>query len=199
MSEPISASSSFEYLSVAHEMLVVDESSMTIITNHTVHVRALRAERFFERIYCWTGSGVEKDPKVLSKLDDLGHVHKLHGPVIRNGSERIYLIDLGRRLAEGEEEIIEFEHTFVDVGRTFVPFLGHRAKPGLRDLQLRVLLPDKDRRSVRKECWREGSQHPYQIEMADPSPCERNGVTYHAYEFRRDRPEPGDRYRLTWL
>ncbi len=188
----------FVQVNVQHELQVYDRSLMTMRSEHILHLRARRPSRFFERTFSWSGTGIEKDPKVRSGKDALGHAtHRLHGPLVRNGEERIYLIDLGRRLKPGEEEIVEVEQWFIDAGRTFQPFLGHTARIGCEGIDLRVRLPDSLKAQVHEERRRPGVHMPYRREPL--LPMDRPGNHgYHDYKVNVSDPEPGVNMRIAW-
>ena len=99
-----------------HQLEVMDRQCMTIRTRHKLTLEARRTSRFFQRPYTWTGSGIEKDPEIISGSDDLGHAtHRLHGPIIRSGTKRIFIIDLGREYQSGETVEVEFKQTLLDL------------------------------------------------------------------------------------
>lgn len=189
----------FQWEHVYHTMHALDVSLMTVRTRHRFDLLAIRRERFFERRVDWTGSGIEKDPQILSGKDALGHSrHQLHGPVIRDGITRIMLIDLGRRLEPGDREVVEIEHTFIDVERTLKPFLGAFAREGTKTVTLSLILPDKFVGTVRSEKHPPDSKLPISQEFVQPEVCMLDGIPYRQYVLKEPDAQPGSNYRLSW-
>ena len=137
--------STFTWLSVSHAFEVVDASSTTFRSEHIFRVRAEIDTRFFTRHYFWTGSGSVDEPEPLLVCEDdvWGFPqHRVHGPVIIEGTSRILVIDLGRTLVAGQEEVIHFCHRLKDLNHTFDPYIGHLSRPGMKKLDLSVALPE---------------------------------------------------------
>lgn len=188
----------FHRRSVEHALEIQDVSSRTIRSLHTWHLVSHRPSRFFERRYEWTGTGIEKDPLVLSGKDPLGHArHRLHGPVIRDGITRIYLVDLGRTCAIGEEELVQVEHLFVDVEGTFRPFLTHKANEGCEEIRLRVAMPLEIATVVRSDMIPNGSTTPLSSDVMAPTALG-GRMNLYEYTYHIRTPILGTTYRITW-
>jgi hypothetical protein len=136
---------SFSICSANHHLEVVDRRSTTFRSEHIFKIRANTKSRFFVRDFIWTGSGEirEKPPEVVSAVDIWGiPKHRMHGPLLVEGSARTLVVDLGRTLSVGEEETVCFRHEMKDLKGTFKPRL--RMKPStefLECLDMRVTLP----------------------------------------------------------
>lgn len=129
--------------SVSHHFEVVDDASTTFRSEHIFRVKAQIQTRFFLRQYYWTGSGVdEPQPELVCAYDTWGFPkHKLHGPIIVEGSSRTVLVDLGETYDVGAEDTIHFQHRLKDLERRFQPHIGHVPKPGTKEVSLSVTLP----------------------------------------------------------
>ena len=127
-----------------HLLEVLDDNSTTFSSRHIITIRAEIPSRFFVRRYSWTGMDHADTHEIVCRHDLWGHpVHKVHGPVIREGVARILVVDLGRTLEIGELETVHIRHHHRDFGGTFEPFLAARARPGNQKLTLTVNLPKR--------------------------------------------------------
>jgi hypothetical protein len=132
----------FTKVRVDHEFEVLDDSSTTFRSQHNFLVRAELRGRFFQRRYQWTGSDEDERPTLETVYDMWGHPqHNIHGPVIREGRWRIILVDLGRTLEIGDQDVVHFHHRLRDLNGKFQPFLGNSPKPGTKYITLKVILP----------------------------------------------------------
>lgn len=190
----------FQQVVIAHELIVVDSQSRTIKSKHTFHIKAARPARFFERVFEWTGSGLEKDPIVTSGVDERKHQHhRLHGPVLKNGMERHYLVDLGRTLEAGDEEVVCLEQTFIDVRGTFEPILSQTIRSGCDEIDLRVHLPSSLRFEVTVEERPKGVELASSIEPIEPDLNPTIGIPgYTTYRLLRRAPAKGMNYGICW-
>jgi hypothetical protein len=181
-------------------MLIVEPSSRTIRTWHEFKIRACRRERFFERQFTFSGGGIEKEPVITSGVDELGHArHKLHGPVIREGKERLMLVDLGRWLEPEEVEVVQIEHTFIDPEGRFEPFLGAFVKPECQRISIEVLLPNIDHLAVRAEECPPESALPRSRHVLGSRSEVVDGISYELFEKTWVNPEAGTNVRISWI
>lgn len=136
----------FNFCAVEHQLEVVDRSSTTFRSEHKFSIEATLPSRFFIRDFFWTGSGQEKEPvpEVVSEIDTWGFpIHRIHGPLVREGNSRILIVDLGRTIGIGEKELVHFRHRMKDLEGTFRPFFKVKPSSKIRDsLVLRVVLPE---------------------------------------------------------
>lgn len=191
---------SFFRAEAEHQLEVVDRPHTVIRTRHKLLLQARRKSRFYVRTYTFTGSGIEKDPLILSGRDELGHAtHRLHGPVLRDRDERLFLIDLGREYAAGEQVEVEFKQTFLNLDRTMSQFLGHTAEQDCRRLNFRVLIPAEFRGSA--VMLKAHHSHMSQAEVRVPLEPEdfmgKYGET-HLFSHEEHRPVAGYNYRIEW-
>lgn len=189
----------FQQISVVHELEVVDLDARTIKTRHLLHVRALRPARFFERRYSWTGRGVEKEPQFHSGKSEFGRqLHRLHGPVLRDGIRRLFLIDLGRDLEPEEEEQIDFGQTFIDTAGTFQPVLGSRIPDdtAAAEIVLQVTLPNRADVTAHRESRYIDEQQLLDRQLLAPETDRDTGCQI----FRWEIPvaEVRKHYRISW-
>jgi hypothetical protein len=132
----------FTNVKVDSTLEVLDDKATTFRSFHSYTVRAELPGRFYVRTYVWTGTDHNDTSEVVSDHDIWGHPrHRCHGRVIREGSSRIVVVDLGRTLEPGEIEEIHIRHELRDLGGTFLPRLGHVAKQGNEQVDLAVVLP----------------------------------------------------------
>lgn len=183
-----------------HQLEILDRKCTTLRTRHKLTLQAQRKSRFYQRAYIWTGSGIEKDPEIISGRDDLGHAtHKLHGPVIRSGTRRLFIIDLGRDYHPGETVEVEFKHTLLDLENKMTPFLGQDATTGCQSLKLTVLIPS----SFNATAWRRSSHvsNPdiatYQASLP-PLRHPSKFADTDSFTWTIANPEVGYNYRITW-
>jgi hypothetical protein len=183
-----------------HQLELLDRQCTTIRTRHRLTLRAQRTSRFYQRAYIWTGSGIEKDPEILSGRDELGHAtHRLHGPIIRSGTQRIFIIDLGREYHNGESVVVEFKHTLLDLENRMEPFLGQDATAGCESLTLTVLIPT----SFKATAWQRQSHTStpdiatYQKAVA-PQVHPSKFAETDSFSWAIGSPEVGFNYRIIW-
>lgn len=133
----------FAKVSASHTLEVLDDSCTTFRSEHIFLIQAQLRSRFFNRRFSWTGSDDDEEPILETTYDKWGHpMHKIHGPVIREGPWRIVLVDLGRTLEVGEEDLLHFHHRLRDLNGKFEPYLEHSPKPGTKKIVLKVILPE---------------------------------------------------------
>jgi hypothetical protein len=183
-----------------HQLEILDRKCTTVRTRHKLTLRAQRTSRFFQRAYVWTGSGIEKDPEIISGLDGLGHAtHKLHGPVIRSGIKRLFIIDLGRDYHRGESVEVEFKQTLLDLESRMSPFLGQDTTTGCESLKLTVLIPS----SFNANAWTRQS-HISTPEMAvaqtalEPDSHPSKFADTDSFSWTIEEPRLGYNYRIIW-
>jgi hypothetical protein len=158
---PNLADQDFQRIHADHQLEILDRSHTTIRTKHLLTLEASRTSRFYHRYYKWTGSGIEKDPIFVSGRDELGHAtHRMHGPIIQNGAQRLFLVDLGREYQPGERVQLEFKQTLLDLDGKMERFLGIAVNPGCQSFTLRVLVPEEIRsRRARSSSRRQAVRH----------------------------------------
>jgi hypothetical protein len=185
----------FELLSVLTWYKVIDAGSVKHENEFQCLFRAVQQTRFYERRYRWTGSGPEHNPKILSGIRPDGTpIHRRHGNVIHAGEARIYLVDLGRDLAIGEEETIHTREKFIDSVGQFLPFSSYAVRKPLNRLEMRVSLPPELAKNVRFETHDLISNRATQ----PPTPLTRDlELGYFIYKI--DSPAVGRNYSIHWL
>jgi hypothetical protein len=135
----------FERTSIESSLEVLDNASTTFRSEHTFCIKARIAARFYQRKFAWTGSGASEEPPpdLITDYDNWGFPrHRIHGPVIRENTSRIVLVDLGRTMSKGETDTVHFVHRLKDLNATFVPYLGISPRSGTNKISLKVVLPD---------------------------------------------------------
>lgn len=184
-----------EFLSECHLFEILDGSGTVHKSTDTYLIRANQRLRFHERRYRWTGSGVHKDPVILSGYDASGRQHhRLHGPVVRHGEWHIFLVDLGRDLAVGEEETVKFEQKFIDEARTFNPFHNVSIRQPRGYVELRLKLPEAlaiNVRACESSMVPDGPVRADQTLEKDPESGE--------FIYRVERPVIGHSYAIRWM
>lgn len=186
---------------VSHHLTVVDPSFMTIESRHTYLLVAHRPSRFFQRRYEWTGSGGEGLPVVTSGIDKLGHRnHNLQGPVVQEEDDhgRILVVDLGRTVPKGDSETVQIEHTFVDTGQTFKPFMGHRAYVGCKKVTIAVSLPLGLNVFAEFETRKVGAKLPSSREPLTGIPEDEDLLQLVRFQKVVPQPVPDEWYSIMW-
>jgi hypothetical protein len=137
---------SFQFDKAEHYLEIVDRSSTTFRSEHKFWITALQPSRFLHRDYFWTGSGAhrEKLPEVVSDIDEWGFpYHRIHGPIIVEGTSRILVVDLGRTLAAGEKTMVHFRHRMKDLRKTFEPLFRVLPSSQVKEkITIRLKMPD---------------------------------------------------------
>lgn len=142
-----------------HKLTVLDAEFMTFKSEHELHLEALRTERFFLRQFQWTGISSETEliPEIISEHDKFGVPrHRLHGDMICEGNNRMYIIDLGRTLAIGDVDTVKIAHTLRDFEKKFEPIMsvGPRASTSeIQKLELAIQVPVDSTENVRHETY----------------------------------------------
>jgi len=127
---------------VFHTLEVLDDACTTFRSEHVFSIRAELRSRFYNRRFQWTGSDDDEEPILQTTYDKWGYpLHRIHGPIIREGPWRIVVVDLGRTLEIGEEDILHFHHRLRDLNGKFEPYLSHAPQPGTKNIILHVILP----------------------------------------------------------
>lgn len=194
-----SALGGFAHERVLHALEFVDDDLRTVRNLAKFDLAATRDERFFRRKYTWSGSGIEKPPQVLSGRDNLGHAHhRLHGPIIREGVERVYLVDLGREFRKGEQVSLVLQQTFIDVDGTLEPFLACMAREGSKELRLQVSFPAGMHLKVKAQKHPGGSSVPTEAIYIEAEQEKKEGGLRAVYRHREVDPSPGTNFKLTW-
>ncbi|MGB0871991.1 MAG: hypothetical protein ACPGYP_02520 [Solirubrobacterales bacterium] len=140
---------------------------------------------------------MESDPVFVTGVDQLGYRrHRLHGPVLREGQSRIFLVNLGHLFNPGDQETVEFTHTFIDIEKTFEPRLGIATHNEMAQVELRVVLPIEIESNVFIEEHVTG-QHGA-IDRHSITGITSDDGRYSAFEWRTDTPKVGMTYQLTW-
>jgi hypothetical protein len=189
----------FRHVRVFHALEFVDIDLRTARNLASFDLEALRPERFFRRSYSWSGVGVEKPPQVLSGRDPLGHAHhRVHGPVLRSGDDRLYLVDLGRTFEQGETESLQLQQTFIDTEGTLKPFLGCTARPGCQHLQLQVIFPNHVQLQVKAETRHRGSRTPIEVSILSSTQERKTGGIRQVFTFETTNPTSGTNFRISW-
>jgi len=185
---------------VSHHLTVVDPSFMTIKSRHTYVLVADRQSRFFQRRYSWTGSGDETPPVVSSGIDQMGHRnHKLQGPVVsEKDNGRLLVVDLGRTLAKGDSETVVIEHSFVDTGQTFKPYMGHLAYTGCKKISIAVSVPKNLSVTAEFEVRKGSSDHSSAREVLEGLPEQDDLLELVRFEKVISKPVPGEHYAIVW-
>jgi hypothetical protein len=181
--------SGFEIVHVDHHLTVVDRMATVFRSSHSILLRAVSRSRFYERVYFWTGTGREGFPKLVTQHDQYGHpLQRILGDVIREGSKRTVVIDLGAPVEPGQFAMIEIEHFFVDVEGSFQRYLAHTDS-----LSLGVTLPAAS--AVRFEWFAESSQVAKGSRPVELSTSAGDKATY---VVKIEPPERSTRYKIGW-
>lgn len=189
----------FVRTTVEHELRVVDPSGLTISVHHRFLLKCERASRFVLSRYEWTGTGDESTPLIGPRDEDSAIPSpRLHGPAIQlEDGGRLLVIDLGRVLEPGEITEVTVDHTFVDTGETFQPFITHKVTPGNERVAITAILPTEMAKIVHFSTEvLEGSHK--QAVLADGLDVEVQGVACRSYTFDVLEPSPGCRYAVRW-
>jgi hypothetical protein len=187
----------FTRLEVDHCLEVLDDRATTFRTSHVHTIRAEMPSRFFVRRYTWTGTDDNDTAEVICEHDVWGHPrHRLHGPIIREGSTRIVLIDLGRTLSAGEIETVHIAHQLRDLAQTFTPMLGHTVKPGNERITLRVILPERQAERVTYRERMVDTDHDVHAEPLVGVPCNHDRLLFS--KVISDPAQHNRRYRICW-
>ena len=102
-------------------------------------IEAVAPLRFVERRYHWSGSGIQNPPRILAQSCVGGELHPVkHGPIYSVGTDKAFLIDLGKHVDAGEEVDVQVEIQFIDEDGVFKPFYSRTAGPFLKQLSLSV-------------------------------------------------------------
>jgi hypothetical protein len=176
----------------------VQDRSDTVHTYlHSERFEAVQPMRFFRRWYQWSGTGQEHEPAALSQSDDGLYAHRVHGPLIREGAERVYLVYLGRELSRGERDLVTTQQKFIDEQGTFQPYLRHHMRAPLEKLELEVILPRELASNVRTEQIDlvSGRSLSAAVPLQDMGDLE--GLCH--YSYRVKTPRVGVRYGIKWL
>jgi hypothetical protein len=177
----------FDTLSAELTYEVLDGSAVSHSFRKQVKVRATQPVRFFENTFHWTGRG-RIEPPVLANPQ-----HSVHGPMILEGDQQVWMIYLGRQLAEGELETIELTQTLVDQQGVAQPYLRFSVVNPLDKLVLRVALPTSIQNHVRSEVW-DLSRGRFRAPPELMLPRD-NGM----FVVEVDDPIVGVRYGVSWL
>lgn len=184
----------FECCQITHHYEVLDDASTTHRAEDTYWLRARSWFRFFEHRYRWTGSGVERPPRVLPSSDDVHSAYyRIHGPLIRDGENRIFLIDMARDVAPDEDVTVRFEQDLIDHHETFEPRLRKTIRTPIDKLILQVLLPPALRANVRATVRDLVTEAPAAAPVA-LAPEGDEGV----FRYEIDSPVVGQRYAIEW-
>lgn len=189
----------FRQVDVMHSLEFVDDSLLTI--RHEAHyvLEATRPERFFRRRFTWTGGGIEKSPELKSGRDSSGYQRqRVHGPLIREGEERLLLIDLGREFETGESVELGLRQTFIDVDASMEPRLGYLVQEGCNRVELRVAFPESLDVAVKRQTYDGSSTKPNEVAFIDPVAEEKEGGVRATYIWPIESPIRGRRYRIVW-
>ncbi len=189
------ADQSVDFLLFHNRYTVLDPASTSF---HLICTRAFRARarlRFHEVRYRWTGSGVERAPEVIVDEDDpTTDLHRVHGPIVRSGEDRIFLVDLGRDIARGEEATVKYGQALIDRHGTCQPFHRMAVRHPLDRLVMEVVLPAELQSNVRWLVTDLVTDEP-----AEPSrevtPCESDP---NLFRVALDDPKVGCRFALHW-
>lgn len=189
----------FKRSAVSHTLTVVDASRLTIRVQHAFHLRCTHPSRFVFSRYDWTGSGDESSPRIGPPAPDSSLPSpRLHGPAIKvDGGGRLLVIDLGRIYEPGEECDLEVDHTFVDIRRTFQPFLTHRVTDGNEIVDLAVRIPSALPVVVHSTQELVESAHKESVRVAGTE-LSVGGVPYVEYRSTVHDPAVGRRYAIRW-
>jgi hypothetical protein len=135
---------------VSLSLEVLDDASTTFQSEHVYCIKAKGRCRFLSRSFTWTGGGNIDQPEVLCGHDQWGHsLHKVHGPILKEGKHSNVLIDLGKYLEEGEEEIVHLKYRLWNLNGTFEPFLSFSIREGgVEHVSLALILPDGMQKKV---------------------------------------------------
>ncbi|WP_459975243.1 hypothetical protein [Nocardioides pyridinolyticus] len=184
----------FELLEVESTYEVVDD----VMHRYTRRdVARLRYDaRFYERRYRWTGSPTRViEPEVLSSSGAVRH--KLHGPVLREGDDALFLVDLGQTLAANRKVEISTRNQLLDEGGTFQPYLRHRISASTGALTLRIRIPPETFVNVSPFVMNANTsaRHsiPKKLEIIEEE------KSSGAFAFRIEKPRVGYVYGIEWL
>jgi hypothetical protein len=187
--------SAFELVHVDHHFTIIDRASTVFKSTHSILLRAKASSRFYERVYYWSGTGKEGFPKLVTQHDLYGHpLQRILGDVIREGTKRTVVIDLGAAVEPGELAMIELEHFFVDVGSTFQPFLAHTVSHGMDSLRMKVTLPS-EAKAISYETFTTTSQV---ASGSKPIPVSEKNDGSVTYSISLENPERSTRHRIGW-
>jgi hypothetical protein len=187
--------------SAQHVLEVIDSRSTTFRTKHILIVSPTTAARFYVRRFDWTGATGPDEPlpEVVTEHDVWGTPkHKIHGPLVTQGIERIVVVDLGRTLARGEREKLVFSHTLKDFGGSFQRVLGVRPdaeESEIENLELTVTLPANGSVNVRYEKY-QAPDHVLDVTKLEPTI---DGDGRLSYSIKLPSPQR-DKFghRITW-
>jgi hypothetical protein len=192
-SEPTATPYAFSQVVQRYE--VIDPAATTHRGVYTFRLRALSPFRFFEQRYYWTGSGVERDPEVLPVEDDPhSDLYRLHGPVLRNGPTRVFLVDLARELARDEKASVQWQQDLIDRHKTFEPRLANKVRKEIGELTLEVALPPALRLNVRATAIDLVTEEP----LHPPIPLEPLALEEDIFRVKIAVPMVGVKYAIEW-
>lgn len=184
----------FDLLEVESTYEVVDDVKHTYTRRDVA--RLVYDARFYERRYRWTGSQTQAiEPEVLSSSGNVHH--KIHGPVLREGDDAVFLVDLGQTLAAKRKVEITTRHVLLDEGGTFQPYLRQRVSSAIGSLTLRVKVPPSTFVNVNPFMMHANTlaRHatPKKLEVVE------NDSATGTFAVRIEEPRIGYAYGIEWL
>lgn len=197
---------SYGYKDQSARFVLMDESLMSITTEHTFRLVVLSESRFFFRRYLWdSNGGEERIPQVVSPRQPSGRqTQKLHGPVVRGtNGERFLVVDMGRTLMKGEEEEISFSHSYLSSRPKPYGFIGLIAHQGCERIQLSAILPRCKVRQVSLREYLPRAEKPYSETILSGTPLEADNPHrlpggWDIYSAEIENPIATRRYRIAW-
>lgn len=191
---------SFEFVTVEHQLEIVDRNSTTFRSEHKYRIRAKEPSRFFIRQYFWTGDGVEKEPvpEVVTGVDDWGFPNqRIHGPLLCEETSRILIVDLGRTVEADEEEFVHFRHKMKDLNRKFERRLSVKPTTKVLDnIVLRLIIPDLDELVVRYRSFTRDTKKVVASSALKATQSENGRLTFEKTIFNPNEKNLG--HKLEW-
>ena len=183
----------FELLEVESTYRVVDSVKHEYVRRDLARLRY--DARFYERRFRWTGTTDHLiAPEVLSETD--AGRHRLHGPVVRENDDAVFIIDLGQTIAARRKVEIITKHNLLDEHGTFQPYLRHRVSSETANLTLRVILPPESLASAKPFVLSAASMARHDVPKSIRVSEESDLGTY---SIEVTRPRVGYVYGIEWL
>lgn len=191
----------FVWAEVDHHFQVIDDSALTVKTQHQYRLKCVRSSRFAIVRYEWTGHGPERPPKVSRPAfaapgEPL--VRTLGSPRVHGGSGRYLVLDLGRVYTPGEFTSFQVDHFFIDTSQSFSPVMTHLGLEGQDRVSINVYLPEGHAHTVRAIERFSTDELVDTPEFLEGNQAERNGVHCLHYQYSPSTVNSGRRYGIHW-
>lgn len=182
-----------ESTSVLYE--IKEESGINHIFTRTDRVTPRHPARFYERRFNWTGTTTQwTTPEVSSSTD--GVEHKVHGPLLNEGNDKLFLIDLGCYVAPNRAIEISTCQKLLDEGRSSRPHLQHAIRRSIGKIRLAVRLPHNLATNLRAvyASNSDGARHDFPDHASFKVDSDQLGAVLETAE-----PQVGFTYGIHWL